>query len=95
MADAGRDQTVKQTWVRGAEVRVSGSGSYDPDGDQLSYKWYWRQPGDSITGNGEIKTITLLPGTTTLTLEVYDGDLHDEDTVEITVVATDPEDWTH
>ena len=89
VADAGQDQTVEQTYSGGATVYLDGSGSYDPDGDKLTYEWYgydWR-------GIGVRCTPTIPPGTSTVTLSVHDGHEYDEDTVEITVIPTDPETW--
>lgn len=91
VADAGEDQTVEQTNWEGAEVRLNGSGSYDPDADQLTYRWY-RDGGKSY---GVHPTPRLHPGLTTITLEVSDGQLYDRDTVDITVVPTDPNDWLY
>jgi hypothetical protein len=86
VANAGPDQTVEQTSAAGAEVTLDGSGSSDPDNDPLTYAWTWA--GDSATGVNP--TVTLPLGTTTVTLEVFDGQLSDMDTVQITVEDTTP-----
>ena len=87
VADAGTDQTVEQTYYQGANVTLDGSGSYDPDGDPLTYSWTWT--GGSATG---VKPTVLLPlGTTTITLVVNDGTVDsDPDTVVVTVQDTTP-----
>jgi hypothetical protein len=91
VANAGPDQTVEQTYVRGADVRMDASGSYDPDGDRLTYEWYWN---DEWALHGRVNEIlTIPPGTTTVLLSVSDGQLSDSDAVEITVIPTDPETW--
>jgi hypothetical protein len=88
VADAGPDQTnVEQDSLGGASVTLNGAGSYDPDGDPLTYSWTW-PPSGSATG---VSPIVLLPlGTTTITLAVSDGGLTDTDTVVITVEDTTP-----
>lgn len=84
VADAGSDVTVEQTSHAGAEVTLDGSGSYDPDGDSLTYLWAWI--GGSATGVSPSATFPL--GTTTVTLTVDDGMFSDTDTADITVVDT-------
>jgi hypothetical protein len=86
VADAGPDQTVERTTVAGAEVQLDGSGSYDPDGDPLTYDWVWI--GGSASGVSP--TVILPPGTTIITLTVSDGEYTDSDTVEINVVDSTP-----
>lgn len=87
VANAGPDQTVEQTKAEGADVTLDGSGSSDPDGDPLTYKWTW--DGGEATGVNPIITFPL--GTTTITLIVNDGELDSEpDTVNITVEDTTP-----
>jgi hypothetical protein len=86
IADAGPDQTLEQTSYAGAEVTLDGSGSSDPDGDPLDYLWTW--DGDWATDVSPAITFPL--GTTTVTLEVSDGEYTDSDTVDITVEDTTP-----
>lgn len=88
IADAGSDQTVERESSTGAQVTLDGSGSYDPDGDTLSYEWTW----DGHTDTGVSPTITLPMGMTIVTLTVSDGFYTDTDLVEITVVDTTPPD---
>ena len=88
VADAGPDQTVEQESYDGTEVTLDGSGSID-DGliQPLTYTWTW--DGGSATG---ASPSTIFPlGTTTVTLEVDDGEFTDTETVDITVEdTTDP-----
>ena len=83
IADAGPDQTayVGESATT-AEVTLNGSGSYDPDGDPLTYTWTC----DGNTAHGVNPTIELPLGTTTISLVVNDGELDSEpDTVHIIV----------
>ena len=87
VADAGPDKTVEQNSLGGASVTLDGSGSSDPDGDILTYKWTWA--GGSTPGVSP--TVWLPLGTTTVTLVVNDGTLGSApDTVDITVQDTTP-----
>ncbi|MBM4039546.1 MAG: HYR domain-containing protein [Planctomycetes bacterium] len=87
VANAGSDQTVEQASAAGTGVALDGSGSSDPEGKALTYRWTW--PGGSATG---VKpTITLPLGTTTVTLTVNDGSLDSQpDSVQVTVRDTTP-----
>ena len=87
IANAGPDQTVEQASAAGTQVTLDGSGSSDPDGNPLTYRWTW--PGGSATG---VKpTVTLPLGATTVTLIVNDGQADSApDTVLITVRDTTP-----
>jgi hypothetical protein len=69
VANAGPDQTVPPTEPSGATVTLDGSGSSDPDGDDLKYQWTWT--GGSATGKQP--TITLPLGSHDITLTVNDG----------------------
>jgi len=84
IADAGPDQIVYVAPpATTAEVLLDGSGSYDPDGDPLTYNWTW----DGSTAYGANATVELPLGTTTVTLVVNDGIVDSEpDTVDITVI---------
>ena len=84
VANAGPDQTVEQTSPEGADVILDGSGSYDPDGNPLTYNWTW--DGDSASGMNPSRTFPL--GTTTVTLTVSDGEYTDTDDIDITVQDT-------
>jgi hypothetical protein len=94
LADAGFDQFVSQ----GAQVQLSGAGSYDPDGDQLDYIWSFvsRPPGSVATLAGATVQPALnprfladVPGVYTVQLEVDDGEwLSEPDLVNITAQET-------
>jgi len=88
-ADGGSDQTVEQTSLQGASVTLDGSGSSDPDGDQLTYTW--REGNTIIAGptTSSTSNVTLNLGVHTITLEVDDGNgATDSDTVVIEVEDT-------
>jgi len=88
VADAGDDQTVEQDSLGGASVQLDGSGSFDPDGDDLTYHWTW---GDDEDKWGVTPPIYFPLGTTTVTLVVNDNTVDSEpDTVDITVEDTIP-----
>jgi hypothetical protein len=89
VADAGLDQTLECECYDGAEVTLDGSGSFDDNGDALTYTW--RRLGNVIA-TGATPTVTLPLGVHSITLTVTDpGGLSDSDTVEITVEdTTDP-----
>jgi len=86
VANAGPDQTVERTSIVGSEVTLDGSGSFDPNGDSLTYEWTW----DSEMANSVNPVVTFPPGKTTVTLIVNDGEFDDSDTVLINVVDTKP-----
>jgi len=86
VADAGPDQTVHVASDCMATVTLDGSGSYDPDGDPLTYTWTW----DGGTATGVNPEIHLPPSIYTITLVVYDGTEDSEDTVIINVGDTTP-----
>jgi PKD repeat protein len=83
IADAGPDQMVCVIPpATTAIVTLDGSGSYDPDGDPLTYNWTW----DGNIAYGVNPTVELPLGTTTITLVLNDGKIDSEpDTVDITV----------
>jgi hypothetical protein len=80
--------------VEGTKVTLDGSGSYDADGDPLTYTW--TGPFVESPKNGATPTVTLeneCPGEYVITLFVSDGTEDSEpDTVLITVVDTTPPD---
>lgn len=82
-ADAGPDQTLTCASRSGTKVSLDGSGSADPDGDTLSYRWTW----DEHTASRETPIVRLPLGTTTVDLTVSDGKLEDSDPVDITVLT--------
>lgn len=67
---------------KGEDVRLSGSGSGDPENDKLIFKWEI----DGQEYEGENLTISIdKSGTYSAILTVSDGELASEDTVRITV----------
>ncbi|MEJ2195936.1 MAG: PKD domain-containing protein [Ignavibacteriaceae bacterium] len=87
IADAGENQTVDCDGTDGTEVTLDGTGSFDPDGDELTYSWTW----DGGSAAGPTPTIVLPQGTTTITLVVNDGTVDSEpDEVDITVEDDTP-----
>jgi hypothetical protein len=86
IADAGPDQTVYVIPpATMAMVTLDGSGSYDPDGDPLTYNWTW----GGNAAHGVKPTIELPLGTTTITLVVNDGKVDSEpDSVDVTIEIT-------
>lgn len=69
VAHAGPDQTVSAGSGGYASVMVSGTGSTDPEGGPLEYRW----TGKSITASGSRPTLTLPIGTHHIALTVSDG----------------------
>lgn len=89
VADAGPDQTV-YAWIDGfAVVKSNGSGSFDPDGDELTYRWSWEIEGEVFEANGVVPLIALPVGEHLIELVVFDGALQSEpNSVLVTVVGT-------
>ena len=90
VADAGRSQTVELTQT----VTLDGSGSSDPDGDDLSYHWELvNRPAGSTTSiqNPDAEKTSFVAdkrGSYLVRLTVSDGD--DDATDEVTVTAEVP-----
>ncbi len=93
IADAGDDQAI----YVGLQVTLDGSGSWDPDGDTLTYQWaFTTLPEGSGTVLDDPSAVTTtftadLPGTYIVRLVVNDGEaLSDPDTVELSTVNVAP-----
>ncbi len=86
IADAGPDQTVECSGEGSAQVTLDGSGSSDPDGDELQYTWTL---GGNEIATGATPTVMLPLGVHTITLTVDDGNGGtDSDDVVVTVQDT-------
>ncbi len=86
-ADAGADQTLEAGAGCEAEVVLSGAGSSDPDGDDLTFAW----SGSFGSATGETLAVTLPLGSHEIELTVDDGNGEsDTDTVVVTVADTTP-----
>jgi hypothetical protein len=87
VADAGEDTNVvceTGTTVMGV---LNGTGSYDPDGHEITYAWEW----SGGTATGETPEVELPLGTNVITLIVSDEQEDSEpDTVVVTVVDIAP-----
>ena len=94
VANAGDDQAVFAPMDGTAAVSLDGSGSYDQDGNSLTYLWRWTTPdpvgGDAnYTGAGVSPTITLPVGQHTIELIVNDG-IDDSLPDQVVVTVTGP-----
>ncbi|MFC2068417.1 hypothetical protein ACFLTP_05370 [Chloroflexota bacterium] len=89
--DAGSDQLVEGNTIGGAEnICLDGTGSSDPEGDPIAYKWVGT---GVIFDNDESPTPNVFCpiGITTITLTVTDSHGNaDTDDVDIEVVDTTP-----
>lgn len=92
VANAGVDRNV----AAGVLVRLDGSGSYDPDGNPITFGWTQTSGTpvtlSSITAEQPtfISPISESPVQLDFNLEVSDGTLTDDDQVTITVAANIP-----
>ncbi|MFC1924784.1 PKD domain-containing protein [Chloroflexota bacterium] len=94
VADAGSSQTFEQTSSAGTQVTLDGTGSYDPDGDVITYSW-------SASGiifddpTSPTPTATFPAGSTDVVLTVTDpfGE-SSTDSIQIDIVDTTPADIT-
>ncbi|UCG48401.1 MAG: right-handed parallel beta-helix repeat-containing protein, partial [Phycisphaerales bacterium] len=60
VADAGRDRTVAVGPGGKAKVRLDGTGSYDADGQELTYRWRWRVGERDFAATGGDGIINML-----------------------------------
>lgn len=85
-ADAGNDQTVPSEGAL-TYVQLDGSGSSDPDGDDLTFAWYL---GGQLVASEETPIVGLPNGSHELTLQVADpSGEYSEDLVRVTIFAAD------
>jgi photosystem II stability/assembly factor-like uncharacterized protein len=85
VADPGDDFVAECSGPDGAEVTLDGSGSFDPDGDPLSFTW----SGPFGEVSGAQPTVTLPLGLSIITLVVSDGELFsDPATLQVEVRDT-------
>lgn len=85
IASAGEDQEVFCSPLAGIEVVLDGSGSSDPDGDELTYSW---KIGEEEIATGVNPTVLFVPGEHLVTLTVNDGNGEtSSDDLTITVEA--------
>ena len=89
IADAGEDRVVECAGATTA-VALDGSGTTDPDGDVLTYRWSGDFAGGTATGVAPTVEFTSL-GLHVVTLVVGDGTVESAaDTVTIDLVDTTP-----
>ena len=62
VADAGEGQTAEQTSPAGTEMTLGGTGSFDPEGQQLTYEWDLDGDGEYDDAVGPSPTVLLPPG---------------------------------
>ncbi|PIP17259.1 MAG: hypothetical protein COX44_00885 [Candidatus Portnoybacteria bacterium CG23_combo_of_CG06-09_8_20_14_all_37_13] len=83
-ANAGTDKTVQPNQT----IILDGSGSYDPDNDQLTYKWEITSGGGSLTDADKAQAKYTAPtadGLAVIKLTVSDGKLDSSDEVGVGV----------
>ena len=91
VAVAWPNQTVYAGIDGIVNVNLDGGGSYDPDGDQLSYLWSWLINGNTFEANDISPTIELPVGKHVIRLVVNDGiDDSEPDELVINVLALEP-----
>jgi hypothetical protein len=95
VADAGQDVTVECASPAGTRVGLNGSGSYDPDEDEITYAWsVAAKSGLKLEAATTATPVGVFPlGCTRVTLVVSDGRGGTSmDDVLVTVVDTTPPD---
>jgi len=87
IADAGEDQIAYGSTAGLAAIALDGSGSSDPDGDDLTYTWSWIIEGEPREATGVDPTIELPIGEHIVDLVVNDRTTDSEpDQIVITVL---------
>ena len=77
---------IDDTIIVGVTAHFSATGSYDPDGDSLTYLWDF---GDNQSDSGfSVTHIYTATGNYTVTLTVSDGYLESDDICPVTVLPT-------
>lgn len=69
LSDAGADRTEVKQQLLSSDVVLDGTGSFDPDGDPLTYQWYG--PFESTTGPAP--AVTIPEGRYTVSIIIDDG----------------------
>ncbi len=73
VANAGADRTLECTSPGATQVTLDGSGSRDPNGDTLTYRWTGQFPEGGGVATGVSPMVTLPLGMHVITLVVNDG----------------------
>jgi hypothetical protein len=89
VANAGYDQAVFTPMDGTAVVSLGGSGSYDQDGNSLTYLWRWTIADVNYTAEGISPTIRLPAGRHIIELTVNDG-FDDSLPDQVVVTVTGP-----
>jgi hypothetical protein len=89
VAFAGKDQVVYACVGVMAEIKLDGSGSYDADGDELTYLWSWIVDSNEMTATGVDPNIQLPVGEHTIELIVNDR-TEDSEPNEVVITVVGP-----
>jgi hypothetical protein len=73
VADAGPDQTVTVSVGDDTLVTLDGSGSTDPNANELFYRWEWQVNGQTYEASGVSPQVTLPVGENAVSLTVSNG----------------------
>lgn len=76
--------------VVGVPVQFDGSGSYDPDGDPITYEWSWGEGGGWFELDATPTHTYSSPGNYGISLRVDDGTSTDFDVTSCAIVAAPP-----